>query len=69
MARNQTKDYKTLRGYNVALNNFENYCMEKHGKADVILELKEFDKEQIYDFLQLWINWNDHRNPSWFKEI
>ena len=67
MARNQTKDFKTLRGYNVAIDNFENYCMEKHGKADVILELKEFDKEQIYDFLQLWINWNDHRNPSTIK--
>ena len=67
MARNQTKDFKTLRGYNVAIDNFENYCMEKHGKADVILELKEFDKEQIYDFLQLWINWNDNRNPSTIK--
>ena len=53
MARNQTKDFKTLRGYNVAIDNFENYCMEKHGKADVILELKEFDKEQIYDFLAI----------------
>jgi hypothetical protein len=29
MVRNQTKDYKTLRCYNIVLNNFENYCIEK----------------------------------------
>ena len=36
-----TKDPKTIRSYGVAINNFENFCMEKYGKADFISELKK----------------------------
>jgi len=33
MERMASKDPKTLRSYNMAINNFENFCMEKFGKA------------------------------------
>ncbi len=32
MTKMTTKDPKTLRSYNMAINNFENFCMEKYGK-------------------------------------
>jgi len=38
--------------------------MEKYGKADFISELKECNNDQLYDFLQAWINWNKDRSPS-----
>ena len=32
-------------------------------KADFISQLKEYDNEEIFDFLQEWINWNKDRSP------
>lgn len=64
MEKMVTKDQKTRDGYRTALNNFENFCMERFGKADYITELKEYDNESIFDFLQLWINWNNERSAS-----
>ena len=64
-----SKDEGTQAGYKVALNNFENYCMEKHGKADLISELKEMEHEQLFDFLQSWINWNKNRSPRTTKNL
>jgi len=64
MEKMTPKDPKTLRSYNMAINNFENFCMEKYGKADFISELKEYDNDALFDFLQSWINWNDKLAPS-----
>ncbi len=65
--RMKSKDPKTLRSYNLAINNFENFCMEKHGKADIMTELKDSDHDNLYDFLQSWINWNSRLAPSSIK--
>jgi len=63
MVKIASKDEGTQAGYKTALNNFENFCMEKYGKADYVSELKEYDNEKLYDFLQEWINWNKKRSP------
>jgi len=63
MVKIASKDLGTQEGYKVALNNLQNFCMEKYGKADFIPELKEYDNEAIFDFLQEWINWNSDRSP------
>jgi integrase len=73
MEKIRIKDPKTQEGYKTALNNFENFCMEKFGKTDCIAELKEQDTDYIFEFLQTWINWNDVRSPrtilNWFSRI
>jgi len=53
----------TLSTYNVALNNFENFCMERFGEADIVEKLKGNSDNEILDFLQEWINWNQHLAP------
>jgi len=63
MVKIASKDEGTQAGYKTALNNFENFTMEKYGKADYISELKEYDFERLYEFLQEWINWNKKRSP------
>lgn len=63
MVKVSSKDIGTQAGYKVALNNLANFCMEKYGKADFISELKEANNEQVFDFLQAWINWNKDRSP------
>ena len=63
MVKISSKDLGTQAGYKTALNNLENFCMEKYGKVDFISELKDADTDQVYDFLQAWINWNKNRAP------
>lgn len=63
MDKVSTKDPSTQEGYANAINNFENYCMEKYGIADFIPELREFNEDSIFDLLQSWINWNNSRAP------
>lgn len=63
MIKIESKDLGTQAGYKTALNNFENFCMEKYGKVDFIAELKEYDSDRVYDFLQEWINWNKKQSP------
>ena len=63
MIKITSKDKGTQAGYKVALNNFENFCMEEYGKVEMISEIKECDNEQLYDFLQAWINWNSKLSP------
>lgn len=46
------------------IRNFENFSMEKYGKADLIPDLKKVDEEELYDILQNWINWNDKLSPA-----
>jgi len=63
MEKISTKDPQTLAGYEQAINNFENYCMEKTGTADHITSLKEYSETDLFEFLQAWINWNNSRAP------
>lgn len=69
MEKMETKDFKTVRSYQTALNNFENFCMEKKGKADFIPDLLEYDTESLFDFLQSWINSNNDKSPSTTKVL
>jgi len=57
----------TLAGYVQALNNFENYCLEKEGKPDVTTDLKLLPVEDQLSFLQGWINWNGSLSPRSVK--
>jgi len=34
------KDPQTQKGYEISLNNLENYCMEKYGKSDYFKDLR-----------------------------
>ncbi len=61
------RDPKTLSGYVQALNNFENYCMERHGKADIIPDLTQKNQQDQLELLQNWINWNDRLAPRSIK--
>ncbi len=47
-----------------SISNFENFCMEKHGKANIIPEMKQLESEELFDLLQTWINWNNGRAAS-----
>jgi len=58
------KNTGTNSNYNSSINNFENFCMERYGKADIIDNLKENSDMEILDFIQSWIDWNDKLNPS-----
>jgi len=53
-----TKDPKTVLAYNNRIDNFEMYCAEKHGRAEII----DILKKDWPDILQLYINWlaKDH---------
>ncbi|KEQ57123.1 integrase family protein [Marine Group I thaumarchaeote SCGC RSA3] len=72
LARNKTtfmekiasKDQSTKESYRYVIENFENYCMEKTGNANYVLELKESSTEEIFDFLQAWINHNSRLSAS-----
>jgi len=69
MVKVSSKDIGTQAGYKVALNNLQNFCLEKYAKADFIAELKERNTEQVFDFLQEWINWNKTRSPRTVKVL
>jgi len=69
MVKTSSKDVSTQRGYIVAINNLENFCMEKYGRAEFIAELKDSTDEQIFDFLQAWINYNKNLNPRTVKVL
>ncbi len=51
-------DEKTKRGYGIALRNFEKFYFIKHGDIDYIKDLKAKKRDQVFDELQAWINWN-----------
>ena len=64
--RNKIKTKKEGTQINIfkSIDNFENFCMEKHGKANIIPELKDLESEELFDVLQSWINWNNGRDAS-----
>ena len=45
------------KGVLLSIGNFENFCMQEYGKANVIPDLLESTEEQRIDTLQLWINY------------
>ena len=55
----------TASNYNAAINNFENFCMERFGKNDIVEDLKDHTDTEILDVIQEWINYNDHLNPNY----
>ncbi|MGY5147591.1 MAG: tyrosine-type recombinase/integrase [Candidatus Nitrosopumilus sp. bin_7KS] len=59
-----SKKASTIKGIFTSIANFENYCMERHGKANMIPEMKEAEFEELYDMLQDWINWNNDKAAS-----
>jgi len=61
------KDPSTIAGYEQAINNFESFCAERHGKIDMIADLKEYHEDDVFLFLQSWINWNSTRSPRTIK--
>ena len=61
---NKKKNTGTASNYNSAINNFENFCMEKYAKADIIEDLKEHTDIEILDVIQSWIDYNDKLNPN-----
>jgi len=58
------KNTGTASNYKSAINNFENFCMEKYGKPDIIDDLKEHTDNEILDLIQAWINYNDNLSPN-----
>ncbi len=67
MEKMKTKDPKTLEGYVHTLQNFENCCMEKTGKIDCVEDLKNLEENDLFEFLQGWINQNNDRAPRTVK--
>ena len=57
LERISSKDKEVQQGIHAMFSNFENYSMEKHGKADIIPDMKELNTEGIFDVLQARINW------------
>ncbi len=51
-------------GFWIAIDNFEKFSMEKHGKVNIVPDLLEATENEVFDTLQSWINWNSSRSPS-----
>ena len=62
-----TKDKEIQQGISSMMKNFENFCIEKYGKTDCIVDMKEIPTEGIFDVLQSWINWNQSISPGTVK--
>ena len=73
MEKISSKDPTTQRGYKIGLNNFDSFCLDKYGKIDCILDLKKGSEEDVFNFLQSWINWNNSLAPrtvtNYFSKI
>jgi len=60
----ETQDPGTQDHINTSIKNFENFAMEKYGKANIMIDLKEADDESRFDTIQAWINWTKHLAPK-----
>ncbi|MCV0409920.1 site-specific integrase [Nitrosopumilus sp.] len=58
LERIQSKDKEIRQGIEAMIKNFENFSMEKYGKAEIIEDIKLMNNEQVFDLLQSWIDWN-----------
>jgi integrase len=45
------------KGVLLSIGNFENFCMQEYGKANIITDLLESTEVERFDTLQLWINY------------
>jgi len=45
------------KGVLLSIGNFENFCMQEYGKANIIPDLLESTEVERFDTLQLWINY------------
>jgi len=61
---NKKKNAGTASNYKSAINNFENFCMEKFAKVDIIEDLKGHTDTEILDVVQAWIDYNDNLSPN-----
>jgi len=59
-----TMNESTKEAIGYLIQNFENFSMEKYGKADLIPDLKQAEETELYDVLQNWINWNGKLSTS-----
>lgn len=60
--KNQKKG--SQEGFQIAIDNFEKFSMEKFGKVNIIPDMIEANDNEVFDTLQSWINWNSDRAPS-----
>lgn len=60
----ESREVGTQRNILQSIDNFETYCMEVHGKANMIPDLRDLELEELYDVMQDWINWNNDRAAS-----
>jgi hypothetical protein len=44
-------------GVFLSINNFESYCMQEHGKSNIIPEMLKATEDEVYDTLQKWISY------------
>ena len=65
------------KGVLLSIGNFENFCMQQYGKANIIPDLLESTEVERFDTLQLWITYmndvptkrtNKPLDPATFKE-
>ena len=45
------------KGVFLSIGNFENYCMQQYGKANIVPDMLESTEIERFDTLQLWINY------------
>jgi len=44
-------------GIFLSINNFESFCMQEYGKANIIPDMLESTEIEVYDTLQKWISY------------
>jgi site-specific recombinase XerD len=58
---------RTKQSYSTALNNFENFCYQKTQDLEVIKKLKKIEDDELWAFLQKWIDSNSNLEPGSVK--
>ena len=58
---------RTKQSYATALNNFENFCYQKTQDLEVIKKLKNIEDDELWSFLQKWIDSNSNLEPGSVK--
>ena len=58
---------RTKQSYSTALNNFENFCYQKTQDLEIIQKLKKIEDDELWDFLQKWIDSNSNLEPGSVK--
>ena len=58
---------RTKQSYSTALNNFENFCYQKTRDLDIIQKLRKIEDDELWLFLQKWIDSNSNLDPASVK--